>query len=414
MDAADQASFLTERSGLTGADLMEFLRLRLWIILGAAAVTVAVAAFLVFYLLSPTYGASTSIMLDPSEVRTAVEAGATSDFEKVVNFQSQTDIIKSSVIAGQVVDELGLANNRALSRIEQLMIQVRLVRNQLGELFQIQSWKKKRDPRAEAVDAIVKHLDVQAKPQSVVLKLAYTARSPEEAANTVNAVVRDYRAYFNNHLRERAGGVVSYLQTQRDDIGQKLSDTEAAMTAFRQSDRMALDSTPGAPGLVGIVDSQKVQDELKSYVLLMEEELRKMQAQYAPTYPPMVALKAKLAQYVQAINVLPQRDAEMIRLQRNWELAQDGYKYLEQNLEKARLTEESNAASVGMVAVLEPAIPDDTAIAPKPKLIMPLAVVAGLFLGFVLASGVHYLDQRIHSARDVKQRLGLRVLGSLA
>jgi uncharacterized protein involved in exopolysaccharide biosynthesis len=353
-------------------------------------------------------------MLDPSEIRTTVETTPTSDFEKVVDFQSQIDIIKSSVIAGQVVDELGLANNRALSRIDELMIEVRLIRNQLGEIFNIKSWKKKRDPRAEAVDAIVKHLDVQAKPQSVVLKLAYTARSPEEAANTVNAVVRRYRIYFNNRLRERAGGVVSYLETQRDDVSHKLSDVEAALTAFRESDRMPLDSTPGASGLVGIVDSQKTQDDLKGYVLLMEEELRKMQAQYAPTYPPMVALKAKLAQYVQAINLLPQRDAELVRLQRNWELAQDGYKYLEQNLEKARLTEESNAASVGMVAVLEPAIADDEAIAPKPKLIMPLAVVAGLFLGFVLASGVHYLDQRVHSARDVTQRLGLRVLGALA
>jgi uncharacterized protein involved in exopolysaccharide biosynthesis len=414
MDATNQASFLTERSGLTGADLLEFLRLRLWIILGTAVVTVAIAAFLVFYLLSPTYGASTSLMLDPSEIRTTVETTPTSDFEKVVDFQSQIDIIKSSVIAGQVVDELGLANNRALSRIDELMIEVRLIRNQLGEIFNIKSWKKKRDPRAEAVDAIVKHLDVQAKPQSVVLKLAYTARSPEEAANTVNAVVRRYRIYFNNRLRERAGGVVSYLETQRDDVSHKLSDVEAALTAFRESDRMPLDSTPGASGLVGIVDSQKTQDDLKGYVLLMEEELRKMQAQYAPTYPPMVALKAKLAQYVQAINLLPQRDAELVRLQRNWELAQDGYKYLEQNLEKARLTEESNAASVGMVAVLEPAIADDEAIAPKPKLIMPLAVVAGLFLGFVLASGVHYLDQRVHSARDVTQRLGLRVLGALA
>jgi uncharacterized protein involved in exopolysaccharide biosynthesis len=128
----------------------------------------------------------------------------------------------------------------------------------------------------------------------------------------------------------------------------------------------------------------------------------------------MVVLKEKIARYIAAINAIPQKDLRLQQLMRTREIAQEDFKYIDQNLERARLTSETSAAGIGMVTVLDSAVANDQAVSPKPKMIIPLSVVVGLFLGVVAASAVHYFDQRVHSARDVEQRLGLRVLGSLS
>lgn len=409
-------------SELSARDIGDFLRARLWTILLVAAAAVGAAVFMTFYVLSPDYEASATIIVDPSQVRPVVEAQQpASDLEKVITFQTQIDILKSSTLAAAVVDDLDLTHRRVIGRVERLIGELRALQRAVGVLIGKASWQKLPDPRAEAIAAMLATLNVEAKPQSSVLAISYRCKDPDEAAATVRSLIKVYRTYFNAQLRARAAGIVSYLDAQIADVRAHLKSVEQQILAFKQSDRLVLDEpasaraarSAGPPSLVDVTDSPKVAEELKAYVLAMEDDLRKLETQFAADYPAAVVLRTKIQHYVAALNELPRKEIELLRLRRELDFDQESYKYLKQNIERARIVEISNTSAVGMVSELEPPVPNDKPVAPKPKLILPVALVFGGLLGVVVALGLHYLDQRLYSERDVARHLRMRCIARL-
>lgn len=61
--------------------------------------------------------------------------------------------------------------------------------------------------------------------------------------------------------------------------------------------------------------------------------------------------------------------------------------------------------------VVDSAIPSDFPVKPKKKLIVALAMVAGLFIGTLLAFFMEYLDNTIKNGEDVERKLGANLLG---
>lgn len=419
---------LSGTSTLTVRDVAAMLWLRKRIIVLIAAGVFAVASFLTLYLLSPMYGSDTSIIINPNHVSPMVDAMPQSDFEKIISFQTQIDVVKSRALATRAVDTLDLGNTRVLSRIEIIIAWGRDLRRQAGELLGIASWTRPFNWRVAAIEAVASRIDVLSKPQSSMLVISYRARDPKETADTLNVLVEHFNQVFNDQINARADGVVRYLEKQLADVGARMAAAEQALLSFKTQDVLVLDpgaeaAPPSARGparparpstsLVGVTDTPKVEEQLKAYVLAMEEEARKMQAQFTADYPPLVALQAKITRYVRALNVLPQKELEMLQLRRTLEMAQDHYKYINQNLERARLVRVSNTTAIGTVTVFEPAGPDETPLSPKPKVLLPVAAAFGLVLGVLVAALAGYLDRRLYTERDAMARLGLRCFGAI-
>jgi uncharacterized protein involved in exopolysaccharide biosynthesis len=441
------ASLASDDSAITVREAMSILFLRKWSIFVIFSSIVGVAACMTFYVLSPAYESQAVIVIYPGNPSLPlVELTAVTDFEKLTAFHTQKDIIGSAAMATQVVDKLRLDQHRVLSNLERLRIWVRGVRRQVGFALDIRGWQKPDDPRADAIAALVTNLQIVTRPDSQALKLTYRARAPQEAADTLRTWLDLYIEYHTGRIRERAGGAMQYIQAEMGNVESKLAAAETSLLHFKESDTMLLEgrrehSPPGsarinsrvgppspaagaravdppAPAsspreILGVTDSPAVQNEIKAYILSMEEDLRKLRVRFGENYPAIIELREKIARYVSALNELPKKELNLMRLRRDLEIKQEEFLTLKRALEKAKLIAAGNAVQIGLITVVEPPQADDTQVSPKPRLTMALAVVFGLVFSVVCAVFLHYIDHSFRSARDIRRYLGVPLLDSL-
>jgi uncharacterized protein involved in exopolysaccharide biosynthesis len=417
-------------------ELLAVLFLRKRVILAVLLTSLSVTAFLVFYLLSPTYEASTTITIRPSNfVNLLSEGMPESDFERSVVFQTQKDVIKSGTIATRVVEKLALDKHHQLSRLDRFKMWLRSVKRWFGAKLGIEKWQKPEDMRALAIEAVFDKLEVLTKPESIAVKINYRAADPKEAADTLNAVIEVYRDYYNREISERAEGTLRYLDSRMDDARHDLSNSETAMLQFRRNDALKLETkgqpgvtsatTPASPvaptaskahpadSLVGITDNTQVQNEVKLYVLSMEEDLRKLRAQFPESDARIVDLRNKIAHYLDTMNAMPGRELELFRLKRDLDANQDTYLQLRKTYTRAKIVAEGSTDKISLINVVDRAEINDEAVSPNPKLAMMLALALGLAFGIVAAFVLEYLDHRIKTPRDIERHLGIRMIGSL-
>ncbi len=490
-----------DEESVTVRDVMSILFMRKWAIASVFTSVVGVAAFMTFWFLSPMYEVSGTLIISNNNLSAPlIESMPITDFEKLASFHTQKDIIKSATLATVVVDKLDLGEKRVLSNLEKLRLWAKEQRARLGALLDIERWQKPEDRRASAIAAVLDRIEIVTKPESQAMKIVYRARDPDEAAETLRLLISEYRGYFHARIRERAEGVIEYIESKIGPVEAELQASELALLRFKETDRMNLSqaptlapgSTAGEPGraprhtgppltgrpgpsesprgslfgerlgapapdartaqsddtaarrpaaeaeqrqgaatakagaarpapdtrtdrgsLVGLTDSALVQNELKAYVLAMEEELRKLRAEFSDSNPAVIELRQKIATYVGALNQLPEKELRMLRLKRSFEINQEAFVLLKKNLEKAKLVAGGQADMVRMIQVVENPMPNEEPVSPKPRLTMVLAVIFGLMFGVVWAIILDWLDHTIGSPRDVQRFLGVRTLGSL-
>ena len=156
-----------------------------------------ISVYAFFFFLSPTYEVSATIIIDPSDaLLPMVETAPPSDLDKLTTFHTQKDILTSSTIATRVVDRMKLDKTRVLSRWEKLKLKILGYRKRVGQALGIASWTKDQDLRAICIDTVVDALQTEARLDSRAIKISYSARDPEEAANTLNTLIEEYREFF--------------------------------------------------------------------------------------------------------------------------------------------------------------------------------------------------------------------------
>jgi uncharacterized protein involved in exopolysaccharide biosynthesis len=371
-------------------------------------------------ILSPTYEASARILLNTSDLIVPVaDAPPISDFEKLTTFNTQKDIIKSTTILSSVVDKLHLDKTRVIGNIEKVKLFLKGIKRSMGNLLGIKSWMKKHDKRAASIDAVLKNLRVETSPDSRAIKISYRSKDPKEAADTLNTVLKLYISYFNSLITQRASGITSYLKTRVKKVRKELTEAEGKLLALMRKDKVYLSVNKGktnkrdGDSLLGIAGSQRVQSELKVYILAMEDELRKKLTSLARTDPAVVSLKRKIRMYLDALNSVPEKQLQLTRLKRELKIKEDAYLFLQKNYEKARIVQAGNTNKINIITVLDKAQADDNPVTPKTKLAIVFAIFFGALFGLILAVVRHYMDHTIRSVQDVSKSLGLKTIGSI-
>ncbi|WP_062266313.1 GumC family protein [Endozoicomonas arenosclerae] len=378
--------------------------------------TLLFASLIVFFLLSPKYESKAILLVNSTEVTQPIVNGPPkSDFEKVTNFHTQKDIIESIRLAAAVVEDINLDETRALGNIEKIKISLKGFKAQLGELLGIERWTKPWDPEGAAIAAINKNLKVTTSPESKAIKIAYRAYAPQEAAETLDALIKHYKTYYYDQISLEASGIINYLKSREEESRQQLLESETAILLFKREVPATLENYEGLKySTVSITDSAAVQDEFKLYILQLEEELRQLRQKVPESDPRVEALKDKLASFITAVNELPGRDMELQRLKRLKKLAQEKYLLLARNLEQAKLIAQGQANNLGLISILEEPAVDDAPVSPKKRLILILAIFMGTALALAWAYLVHFLDSTIRRPEDMTDTPSLSYLGSFA
>jgi len=121
----------------------------------------------------------------------------------------------------------------------------------------------------------------------------------------------------------------------------------------------------------------------------------------------------KISDLRELIDVLPQVEAELSRLTRDYDVKQAQYQSLLQRLEIAELSQSAEQSEDVKFRIIDPPILPDSPVAPDRPVIIALVLLAGLGAGIGLAFLMNQVNPVFSNSRILKEATGLPVLGSV-
>lgn len=150
-----------------------------------------------------------------------------------------------------------------------------------------------------------------------------------------------------------------------------------------------------------------LQQELPQRLQYWQDRIESLEAR-------KTALDDKRGEYDRKLQLLPQRELQLARLQREKSVADKIHSMLISRLNTLELIQTSEASDMGSgVEVLDLAIEPDDPISPNKKKIAFLAVAMGVMLGFGSAFVLEYFDRSLRSVDEVTAYLDLPVLATI-
>lgn len=134
------------------------------------------------------------------------------------------------------------------------------------------------------------------------------------------------------------------------------------------------------------------------------------EAELAAGSAQRAALQKVLADGEAELAKLPTKEQGMGRVMRDAMVAQEIYSMLAKRFEEARISEVMQPTDA---QVVNPAVEPDQRIRPQRSMNLAIAAIMGLFCGLGVAFFLEYMNRTIRTADDVKEYLGLPVLGAI-
>ncbi len=142
--------------------------------------------------------------------------------------------------------------------------------------------------------------------------------------------------------------------------------------------------------------------ELVLKVLEAETEIAALNAQAD-------ALFKVVESYSGRLESLPEKNVRLARLERNRKVDENLYMMMREKYEESRITE---AGQIGMVRIIDEAVPPGSPISPQTRLNLILGVIVGLGLGVGFVLCREYFDTSVRRIEDV-EAMGLAILGAI-
>jgi polysaccharide chain length determinant protein (PEP-CTERM system associated) len=152
---------------------------------------------------------------------------------------------------------------------------------------------------------------------------------------------------------------------------------------------------------------------------LMQQELNRI---VATTEVQAATLKTRVAEYASRLNrarelmkTAPQIESEQAQLNRDYDINKKNYNDLVTRRESAALTGDlENVAGLADFRLIDPPRASQKPVAPNRYLLMPIALVVALGLGFLASFLASQMRAVFYDARSLSQVLGLPLLGTVS
>ena len=177
-------------------------------------------------------------------------------------------------------------------------------------------------------------------------------------------------------------------------------------------------------GINELILKSKIKETLKNTVTPNHPEYRKIENQIKLTkdvlfeniinnktsYNKMkIKLEGRLSGYNSKLNILPQKEQDLLKIQRNYSIFESNYTLLKQKSYEAGT---AIAANVSDVKVIDTAIDlGQGPIYPKPQFNYVVALMLGIIFPLFYIIIKELLDNKIHQVEDIEKRYSIPVLG---
>ncbi len=221
--------------------------------------------------------------------------------------------------------------------------------------------------------------------------------------------VRGETAILDNNL---TGDRLRNYQEQLSELQSRFTDQHPDVLALKARITDLLENKPSSSFSTGDdgvpIAYNPVYQELKILASDASVEVGSLSIQYEEQQQQVEALK-------ESVDAIPQVEAELSRLNRDYEITKDRYLSLIGRLESARLTEQAdqNRSEVTFRVIEPPVVPLQPSGPNR-----PLLLAAALLLALAAGLGWSYLRTMLHPTytnfSQLKENIGLPVLGAVS
>lgn len=228
-------------------------------------------------------------------------------------------------------------------------------------------------------------------------QLAGEARVLETSAGGQRSALDERIAENQTRLQE--------LQLRFTDRHPDVISIEETLAQLREQKQQELDQLRGVGGAVTSDNPvyQNIQIELTN-VNVEIADLREREQTH----------ERRIADFSELIDVLPEVEAELVRLTRDYDVKQRQYQSLLSRLNVAELSQEADRSEDIQFRIIDPPIVQHTPVAPN----RPLLLAAVLFLGLGAGGGGSFLINLVrpvfHDSRQLMSIAGYPVLAAVA
>jgi polysaccharide chain length determinant protein (PEP-CTERM system associated) len=146
----------------------------------------------------------------------------------------------------------------------------------------------------------------------------------------------------------------------------------------------------------------------------LEMELKRTQVQIAELRQEVAQREARVGELRGKVNTVPEIEAELARLNRDYEVNRTQYQELVQRRETATLSENADRSGTVSFKTIEPPAASLQPISPNRPKLLAMVLVAALGLAGGIAWLLNQLNPVFHSAKTLEGITGLTVLASVS
>ncbi len=146
----------------------------------------------------------------------------------------------------------------------------------------------------------------------------------------------------------------------------------------------------------------------------LEMELNRAEVQVAELRQEIAERQGRVGTLRRQVNLVPEVEAELARLNRDYEVTRQKYLELVERRETASLTEQADRTGTVKFEIIEPPAAPLDPVAPNRPLLLAGVLFAGLAVGGALAWGLSLLRPVFHSVSALTALTGLPVLAAIS
>ena len=254
---------------------------------------------------------------------------------------------------------------------------------------------------ASAIQNLRNNLNVVERGKSSsILQVTFTDPNPVYAQMVLKAITEIYQSQNLTRNAAEAEKSLDFIQEQLPQAQAKVQEAETALNAFKLSQESVDLSFETRAVLEQVVALEAQLNQLS----LEEQELQKRYTQSHPSYQTLLDNRAQLERQLAEIrsqtSSLPQTQQEMLRLSQDLEVAQQVYLQL---LNRGQELNVIRAGTIGNIRIIDDALASFRPVKPNKKLILAMAMVAGLVLAVVFSLLRDFLTRGIQSAEELEE-----------
>ena len=211
----------------------------------------------------------------------------------------------------------------------------------------------------------------------------------------LNARIRETQLRLDELLlrfTERYPDVIALRAT----LNELKARQQAEIEAVKQGDA-------GAAARAGLSSSPVFQN--------IQVQLNQTNVEIAELTGKVAESQARVANLKQRVNTEPEVEAELARLNRDYDVTRTAYQALVQRLDQSRLSQQAEETGIVRFEVVDPPSAAFKAVSPNRPLLIVLVLLASLAAGAGLAYLLHQLKPVIITLRQLRQITSLPVLG---